>query len=581
MGPRNKKYFLSVGLLLLGVGCVNLGSSSSTTRSAPPAGSSPAADFLIARQLELDGDRENAFAAYQRAVEADPNSPYLLRRIAEMAWRLGRFEEARSYAERAHAMDPADPENRLFLGKIYQIEKRNEEAVAILLGEDGEPVSPDAAALLFAIAMDEKNAAIALSSARWLMEVEPERLRSYFFLAAAYNAVGQFEESEAVYREALKISPGNLAVYAELSRTQRELGNFPAEIEIYRQVLVIYPHHHPTLRTLLEAQIRNHQTVGAIVTMKEILTFYPDDLRTMLKLAVLEYEMERYEDSAAHFQELLNADPNRYEIRFFLALVQQQLDQEEEAMENFSQIPAGHSRYVEARTQMAAYWEERQEWGKALEELQAIRDVGTSPSLDLYIANMMAKDGRIQEAIEFSEAIRNDSPEDEDLLFNLGVLQGEAGELDKSMDVMHEVLILNPDHPGALNYIGYTWAEKGIRLQEAQDMIQRALDQRPNDGYITDSLGWVFYMRGIALRDSGGYDESRNMLKQSVEELEKAVQLTGSDPVVTEHLGDAYLALDEKPRALESYRRALEEKESDTEALKGKFEKLRMELGAQ
>ena len=144
---------------------------------------------------------------------------------------------------------------------------------------------------------------------------------------------------------------------------------------------------------------------------------------------------------------------------------------------------------------------------------------------------------------------------------------------------MHEVLELNPDHAGALNYIGYSWAEKGIRLQEAEEMILRALAQRPNDAYITDSLGWVYYMRGIALRDSGGYDEATGLLKQSVEELEKAVQLTGSDPVISEHLGDAYLALDEKRRALESYRKALEEKKTGAEILMDKFEKLRLELG--
>jgi tetratricopeptide (TPR) repeat protein len=105
------------------------------------------------------------------------------------------------------------------------------------------------------------------------------------------------------------------------------------------------------------------------------------------------------------------------------------------------------------------------------------------------------------------------------------------------------------------------------------------LAQRPNDAYITDSLGWVYYMRGIAMRDSGGYDEATGLLKRSVKELEKAVQLADSDPVISEHLGDAYLALDEKRRALESYRKALDTKTSDTETLKGKFEKLRMELG--
>ncbi|MBW2714069.1 MAG: tetratricopeptide repeat protein [Deltaproteobacteria bacterium] len=411
------------------------------------------------------------------------------------------------------------------------------------------------------------------------MEQEPERLRSYFFLAAAHNEAGEFEEAAAVYREGLKISPGNLAIYGEMSRTQRERGNVEAELAVYREVLEIYPQHQPTLRTLAEAQVRNGQEEDALVTLNEILSVYPNDVRSALRLALLEYEMERFEDSASHFKGLLAHNGERHEIRFFLALVQQELGEEDEAMVNFARIPPEHVRYVEARTQLAAYYEQRKEWGKALVELEKIRAVRSSPSLDLYTASMMAKDGQFEEAIAFVEALRDASPDDEELLFNLGVLHGEAGSVDQSLDVMHEVLGLNPDHPGALNYIGYSWAEKGERLDEAREMILRALAQRPNDGYITDSLGWVYYMQGIALRDSGGYDEAANMLKQSVEELEKAIQLTGSDPIVAEHLGDAYLALDEKRRALESYRKALKSKDSDAEGLRSKFEKLRLELG--
>ncbi len=577
MGPC-KNYVLSVCLLLLGVGCTNLGIPASGTRAVKPASSS-GADFLMARQLELDGQSEQAFAAYQRAVEADPNSPYLLRRVAELAWRLGKFEQTRVYAERAHSLNPTDPENRFFLGKIYQIEKRDEEAMAILVQEDGQPVSTDAASLLFGMQVNRKEFEAALATAEWILEKEPERLRSYLFMAAVYNELGEFEKAEAVYREGLKVSPGNLAIYGELARVQRFQGDVEAEIAIYREVLEIYPHHHPTLRDLAETQENNRQLEDAISTLKEILSFYPDDTRAILRVALLEYELEHYEDSALYFKELLASDGSRYEIRFFLALVQLKLGQEEEAVANLSLVPPAHPRYVEARTQLAAYWEERQEWSKALTELRKIQLVRPSPALELYTASIMAKNGQIEEAIQYVEALRSADPGNEELLFNLGVLYGEEGSSERSLDVMHEVLELNPDHPGALNYIGYSWAEKGIRLMEAEEMILRALAQRPNDAYITDSLGWVYYMQGIALRDSGGYDQATGLLKQSVAELEKAVQLTDSDPIISEHLGDAYLALDKKRRALESYRKALELKKSDTEILMDKFEKLRMELG--
>jgi tetratricopeptide (TPR) repeat protein len=577
MGPC-KNYVLSFCLLFLGVGCAKLGVPASGARVLDP-GSSSGADFLIARQLELDGQSELALTAYQRAVEADPYSPYLLRRVAELAWRLGKFEQTKTYAEQAHLLDPADPENRFFLGKIYQIAKRDEEAMAILVQEDGQPVSTDAGSLLFGMQMNKRDFEASLATAQWILEQEPERLRSYLFMAAIHNELGQFEQAEAVYREGLKVSPGNLAIYGDLARTERARGNTEAEIAIYREILEIYPHHHPTLSTLAETQENNRQLEDSISTLKEILNFYPDDARAVLRLALLEYQSENYEDSAFYFETLLAGDGSRYEIRFFLALVQLKLGQEEEALENFAQVPPDHPRYVEARTQLAAYWEQRQEWGKALVELKKIQLVRPSPALDLYTASMMAKDGQIKEAIEFVEKLQNADPDDEELLFNLGVLYGEEGSSDRSLDVMHEVLELNPDHPGALNYIGYSWAEKGIRLLEAEAMILRALAQRPNDAYITDSLGWVYYMRGIAMRDSGGYDEATGLLKQSVKELEKAVQLADSDPVISEHLGDAYLALDEKRRALESYRKALEGKKSGAETLIGKFEKLRMELG--
>src|SRR5207247_1682915 len=78
----------------------------------------------------------------------------------------------------------------------------------------------------------------------------------------------------------------------------------------------------------------------------------------------------------------------------------------------------------------------------------------------------------------------------------------------------------------ALNYLGYTYAEMGVRLDEAEKLIRRALEIEPDDGFYVDSLGWVYYQRGD--------------YRRAVEHLERAVELAGDDPTVAEHLGDAY-----------------------------------------
>src|SRR5207302_9406593 len=92
-------------------------------------------------------------------------------------------------------------------------------------------------------------------------------------------------------------------------------------------------------------------------------------------------------------------------------------------------------------------------------------------------------------------------------------------------DLLH-ALELQPEQPLVLNYLGYSWVDKGLKLNDAMRMIQRAVDLRPNDGYIVDSLGWAFYRLGN--------------YPQAAQQLEKAVELRPQDPTINDHLGDAY-----------------------------------------
>src|SRR5271156_1157046 len=89
-----------------------------------------------------------------------------------------------------------------------------------------------------------------------------------------------------------------------------------------------------------------------------------------------------------------------------------------------------------------------------------------------------------------------------------------------------KALELYPDQPLVLNYLGYSWVDQGVHLDEGMDMIRRSVEQRPDDGYIVDSLGWAYFR-------TGNYDEA-------VKNLERAVELKPEDPTINDHLGDAY-----------------------------------------
>jgi len=116
------------------------------------------------------------------------------------------------------------------------------------------------------------------------------------------------------------------------------------------------------------------------------------------------------------------------------------------------------------------------------------------------------------------------------------------GDWSKAESDLKAALVYRPDHPYLLNYLGYGWADQGMNLDQALQMLERAVSLRPSDGYITDSIGWVNYMMG--------------RYKDSVPYLERAVELLPYDPVINDHLGDAYWRVGRRHEAQFQWERA-------------------------
>ncbi|MCH2170020.1 tetratricopeptide repeat protein [Myxococcota bacterium] len=541
-------------------GCASLsrtGPGASGAQEVRPE-ADPTYDVLVAQLHEVDGRLSESLEAYRRAAAKDPNSSFLQRRIAEGLARENRIDEALLHAERAHELSQDDVALRLFLAQLYGVQQDFESAEQVLRDDAGDPRDPRAAGLLFQILVESERNQEALAVAQWMTEDDPDSLRAKLALAGAYQQLGMGEEAEGVLQEVLTADPGNLRISSALARSYRERGDYEQEIDLYRRLLELHPNHHLTQIALAEAYMKSDDLERSIEAFEAIKRHHPSDMRSIVRLGFLEYEARNWRDAQENFERFLQEHPEEFEVVYFLGRVHRRLGDETQAMAEFDRIPPDHKNFADARVEIASIYERRGEYSEALLEVQRASQVSPSRSLDLYATQLRAKAGDFDGAVAYLEGLLAEQPSDDELLYNLGVVYGEAKRVDESIRYMQRAIQENPENASALNYVGYTWADQGKRLDEAEELIQRALELRPNDGFITDSLGWVYFMRARFLMESGRPDEAATYLDRALRELELADHLTGGDPVVSEHIGDIHLLRGDRTQALERFQEAVE-----------------------
>jgi tetratricopeptide (TPR) repeat protein len=574
--------------LVLGVcaGCASLEGPSDTATGKRPSGrevrpdAPPEYDVLVAQQHAIEGRMDEALDAYRRAVAKDDDSAFLHRLVADTMARTGDLDGALEHALRAFELDPSYRPGRALLAQLYRMKREPEAAVALLGDESGAPLDGDAAVMLYQIHFESDRPEEALGVAQWMLDNDEEPMRAYIALANAYERLERPGDAEQALREALALDPGNLRIYGAIARLKRAQGDREGEIAIYREILDEQPDDHATLSALADAQMSEDDLEGAIATLEEVERRYPEDLRASVRLGFLYYEARRFGEASERFERALVEFPDEHEIAFFLGISRRRENQDEEALRAFASVPRQHEHYAEARTQMAAIYERRGDYAEAQQEIERALEVEPTRALSLYSATLRSKAGDLEGAVSFLEDLLEKEPGSDELFYNLGVVYGEADQTERAIEYMQKALEKNPDNASALNYVGYTWAEQGKNLDEAETMIQRAMELRPEDGYIVDSLGWVYYMRARPLVEAGELERARIYIDRALVELERADELTGGDPVVSEHMGDAYLLRGDRQRALELFLEAMElgPRPDEQPDLPGKLESLQREI---
>jgi Flp pilus assembly protein TadD len=209
----------------------------------------------------------------------------------------------------------------------------------------------------------------------------------------------------------------------------------------------------------------------------------------------------------------------------------ERIKQNEQAIDVYETVPASDPLRTTAEIQTAQILEAMGRPDDATKHLQRIVDENPSSDDALSaLGNLQRAHKRYGEAIETYSRVLAKAADPQKANWPIYYFRGISYERERKWpqaqaDLM-QALALFPDQPLVLNYLGYSWVDQGMNLEEAFNMLQRAVELRPNDGYIVDSLGWANYKLG--------------RIEEAVKQLERAIDLKPSDPVINDHLGDAY-----------------------------------------
>lgn len=526
--------------------------------------------YLWGKSAELSGPEyfDEAVEAYEKALVCDEGATPVMQSLAILLLQMDRRQQAVVRLEKLLALQPNDLQIVSLLANVYaasnQIDKAVETYRRFL---ERQPDNQQALLLLGTFYARHKRYGEAEAVLEKLLVLDNDSPDGHQYLARLFRELNLFDRSINHYKLALSQRWSTLLALeaADLMEAQ---GKYEDAAELYRRMLAEDEANEHARVQLADIYMRLDSVDEALAILEELKDYTVDVAQVDLTIGRILIEKKRFSDAEVHFRNMLELYPEFEAARSLLALVYYEEGRKKEAIDTLAAIGPESENYSEVVIMLARMLVEMEDFDGAEALLVEAIERGTEPLGRMYtlLASLYQKRGQIDEARKIFQQAVEQFADDHRVYFEYGMFLDKIGEPQEAMKIMERVLELNPDDPYALNYIGYSWADKGINLEKAQQYLLEAVRQLPQDGFIRDSLGWVYYRQGV--------------FEKAVQELEKAHQLEEGDPTILEHLGDAYLKIGNRPAAIERYRKALElyEDEEKKEAVRHKLQALPVEL---
>ncbi len=518
--------------------------------------------FLMAQQDRAEGHLDEAVLQIQKAVELDPSSLYLKKELAGLWSEQKKPKDALVVLEEVIQQDPNDVDALLMMGHA-QLALNHTDAAIIAFEK---AISKDATReetyhTLGNLYIQKKDYQNAQRVYHQLIEQHPESFVGYFFLGKIYTDLNEPNEAEKAFQKTLMLAPDLEEPRFRLIELYQSQGQTGKTEALFKEILSKNPQ---SVRAAMGFALLNYHLNRKSEAAAQLEDLGRQSLtdQNVIPVLIRHYiDTKRYDDTVILTEGMLKGAPESDTLHYLAGLAYDEKDNKSMVLYHFRRVSPDTRFYQNAALQIGFILHDQGKTKEAISQVTAlIKQIPDNPESYLYLGIFYEDLKQYEAARESIEKGLKVDPENVSLLFRLGVILDKLGNKDGCIQTMRKVIRLDPKHANALNYLGYTFADLGKNLTEAEDLIKAAIRLKPEDGYITDSLGWVYFK-------SGRYDEALKILL-------KAVSLVPDDPIILEHIGDAYLKTEGRQKALEYYRRSLKVKKDDTMAIEKKIRDL-------
>ncbi len=499
-----------------------------------------------------------------------------------------------------YRLDPTDSESALWLARLYRLRNEHDKAEAVLrnlLKQD--PENEAAVEQLTQLLLDEGKSADAVL----LLESVTSRTPSptlLDLLGDAYTQTHDLAKAEAAYRKATDLDPSELSHVRGLGQTLLAEEKFADALAVYQKLADLMPDDSDVYLRLAQIYRELHQLDHAEENLLKARQYAPGSLEVMYNEAMLYEAQGRYEDAIRVLSDAVTGLKSQSTVlpsrRRSLAILYQQLGQLYRDTQNFQAAiytfeelgRLGEEEDRRSRMLIMDTYRAAKDLPKALQAgKDALAKYPSDPGLRTSNALLLGENGQTDEAVKVlrsqltrseadrdiylnvaqvyergrrykeaeeaartAEAIPGQPRDNEMVWFLLGAIYERQKFYDRAEVEFKKALDVNPRNAPVLNYYGYMLGDLGIRLDEAEALVQRAIKEEPHSGAYLDSLGWIYFRE--------------NKLAEAEATLRKAVARESHDATIRSHLADVYaksgrtdLAAIEWEKSLTEWRRSL------------------------
>ncbi len=497
-------------------------------------------------------------------------------------------------------LDPSDTESALWLARLYRLKNEHDQAEQVLRSIlKTDPENEPAVEQLTQLLMDEGKSSEAVSLLEVITAHSPSPVL-LDLLGDAFSQAHDLAKAEEAYRKAVELDPSEMSHQRGLGQTLLAEEKYPEALKVYQKLSDVMPDDSDVYLRIAQIYRELHQLDKAEENLVKARQYAPGSLEVMYNEAMLYQAQGRFEDAIRVLSDAVTGikgqSPALPSRRRSLAILYQQLGQLYRDTQNYQASiytfeELGHLGEDEdrrARMMIMDTYRAAKDLPKALQTgKEALAKYPADPAIRTSHALLLGENGQTDDAVKILRAQLHGDAGDRETYLNIAqvyergrhykeaeeaaraaeVLPGQAREnemvwfllgaiyerqkfFDKAEEQFKKVLAVNPKNAPVLNYYGYMLGDLGIRLDEAEALVQQALKEDPFNGAYLDSLGWIYF--------------KENKFGASESTLRKALERERHDATIHSHLGDLYaktgrgdLAAAEWEKSLVEWRRSL------------------------